>query len=88
MGQSFSEPVTALGHWALGNLSEIDAAREASDKNAGSQVSYSWNLYTSGKADLRTLGSTAALSCIPTFQPTKMLRDARVAALAGRTAAS
>ncbi len=32
MGQSFCEPVSALGYWALENLSKIDAAREAYDK--------------------------------------------------------
>ncbi len=31
MGQSFREPVNALGHWALGNLAKIDAAREVYD---------------------------------------------------------
>ena len=31
MGQSFREPVNALGQWALGNLSKIDAAREIYD---------------------------------------------------------
>ena len=36
MGQSFREPVNAMGHWALGNLTKIDAAREAYDENAGS----------------------------------------------------
>ena len=34
MGQSFREPVSALGHWALGNLTEIDAAREVYDAAA------------------------------------------------------
>ena len=33
MGQSFREPVSALGYWALEHLSEIDAAREAYDKS-------------------------------------------------------
>lgn len=32
MGQSFREPVSALGHWALENLHTIDAARQAYDK--------------------------------------------------------
>lgn len=32
MGQSFREPISALGHWALGNLKNIDAAREAYDE--------------------------------------------------------
>ena len=31
MGESFREPVTALGIWALDNLAEIDAAREDYD---------------------------------------------------------
>jgi DNA-binding HxlR family transcriptional regulator len=31
MGESFREPVTALGMWALDNLAEIDAAREDYD---------------------------------------------------------
>ena len=31
MGQSFREPVSALGHWALDNLAKIDAAREVYD---------------------------------------------------------
>jgi DNA-binding HxlR family transcriptional regulator len=34
MGQSFREPVGALGYWALENLSKIDAAREVYDANA------------------------------------------------------
>ena len=34
MGQSFREPVNALGHWALGNLAKIDAARESYDAAA------------------------------------------------------
>lgn len=34
LGQSFREPVSALGCWALDNLSKIDAARETYDKNA------------------------------------------------------
>lgn len=34
MGQSFREPVSALGYWALGNLSKIDAARETYDATA------------------------------------------------------
>lgn len=32
MGQSFREPVSALGYWALENLSRIDAARETYDE--------------------------------------------------------
>ena len=31
MGQSFQEPVSVLGHWALKNLSEIDKARAEYD---------------------------------------------------------
>ena len=31
MGQSFREPVSALGHWAMDNLAKIDAAREVYD---------------------------------------------------------
>lgn len=34
MGESFREPVNALGHWALDNLAKIDAAREAYDADA------------------------------------------------------
>ena len=34
MGESFREPVTALGFWALENLSNIDAARESYDGQA------------------------------------------------------
>ncbi|MDD7972275.1 winged helix-turn-helix transcriptional regulator [Roseinatronobacter alkalisoli] len=33
MGQSFREPVSALGYWALENLTKIDAARQAYDKS-------------------------------------------------------
>ena len=33
MGQSFREPVTALGYWALENLTKIDTEREAYDEN-------------------------------------------------------
>jgi DNA-binding HxlR family transcriptional regulator len=35
MGESFREPVTALGIWALDNLAEIDAAREDYDAAIG-----------------------------------------------------
>ena len=35
MGQSFRDPVSALGFWALENLSRIDAARESYDKTVG-----------------------------------------------------
>lgn len=38
MGESFREPVTALGHWALDNLAKIDAAREAYDAVAASEA--------------------------------------------------
>ena len=31
MGESFREPVNALGHWALENLTAIDTARETYD---------------------------------------------------------
>ena len=34
MGESFREPVTALGHWALQNRENIDAARQAYDGSA------------------------------------------------------
>ena len=34
MGESFREPVAALGVWALNNLSEIDKAREQYDAEA------------------------------------------------------
>jgi DNA-binding HxlR family transcriptional regulator len=34
MGQSFREPVGALGQWALQNLSKIDRARETYDESA------------------------------------------------------
>ena len=34
LGRSFRDPVAALGHWALGNLAAIDAAREAYDAAA------------------------------------------------------
>ena len=33
MGQSFREPVTTLGYWALENLTKIDTARENYDSN-------------------------------------------------------
>ncbi len=35
MGESFREPVNALGMWALNNLSEIDKARADYDKAHG-----------------------------------------------------
>jgi len=35
MGESFREPVNALGMWALKNLSEIDKARSAYDQEKG-----------------------------------------------------
>lgn len=31
LGEAFREPVNALGHWALDNLSTIDAARKSYD---------------------------------------------------------
>lgn len=34
LGESFREPIVALGQWALGNLATIDAARETYDKAA------------------------------------------------------
>jgi len=37
MGQSFREPVRALGYWALDNLAKIDAAREIYDAVAKEQ---------------------------------------------------
>ena len=39
MGQSFREPVGALGYWALDNLSKIDASREVYDANAATLAS-------------------------------------------------
>jgi len=35
MGESFREPVNALGHWALANLSNIDSARQRYDNASG-----------------------------------------------------
>lgn len=35
LGASFREPVVALGQWALGNLSSIDAARVTYDEASG-----------------------------------------------------
>ena len=40
------------------------------------------------KAAINYISAKVGIVRIPTFQPTKMLRDARVAALADRTAAS
>jgi DNA-binding HxlR family transcriptional regulator len=37
MGESFREPVRALGYWALENLANIDAARESYDTAAENQ---------------------------------------------------
>lgn len=34
MGQSFRDPVAAMGQWALDNSTKIDAAREVYDENA------------------------------------------------------
>ena len=39
MGESFREPVNALGQWALENLVTIDAARESYDAAAERKVS-------------------------------------------------
>lgn len=41
MGESFREPVNALGHWALANLATIDAARENYDTAAETQITAS-----------------------------------------------
>ena len=38
MGESFREPVTTLGHWALENIDRIDTARHSYDKTAGNRV--------------------------------------------------
>ncbi|MGB3243174.1 MAG: helix-turn-helix domain-containing protein [Sulfitobacter sp.] len=38
MGESFREPVLALGHWALENLATIDAARTDYDATAEGQT--------------------------------------------------
>lgn len=38
MGESFREPVNALGHWALENLASIDEARENYDTAAESKM--------------------------------------------------
>jgi len=38
MGESFREPVSALGHWALENQTKIDAAREKYDDAANAQA--------------------------------------------------
>lgn len=38
MGESFREPVTVLGKWALEHLSDIDAARERFDTAAEKQA--------------------------------------------------
>ena len=35
MGESFREPVTTLGYWALENLTKIDIARRNYDNNVG-----------------------------------------------------
>ena len=35
LGESFREPVVALGRWALGNLSTIDTARANYDEASG-----------------------------------------------------
>ncbi len=38
MGESFREPVSAIGHWSLNNLAKIDKAREKYDAAAGRLV--------------------------------------------------
>jgi DNA-binding HxlR family transcriptional regulator len=38
IGQSFREPVSILGYWALENLAKIDAAREAYDSKRQTQA--------------------------------------------------
>ena len=38
MGESFREPVNALGNWALANLANIDTARENYDSAAEDQM--------------------------------------------------
>jgi DNA-binding HxlR family transcriptional regulator len=38
MGESFREPVNALGNWALENLANIDKARDIYDTAAESQT--------------------------------------------------
>ena len=38
MGESFREPVSALGHWALENLTSIDEAREDYDTAVEGQM--------------------------------------------------
>ncbi len=38
MGESFREPVTALGNWALVNLNKIDTAREKYDQAADNSM--------------------------------------------------
>ena len=38
MGESFREPVSALGNWALENLTRIDSAREKYDQAADNSM--------------------------------------------------
>jgi DNA-binding HxlR family transcriptional regulator len=38
MGQSFREPISALGYWALENLATIDVARRAYDEKVTNQL--------------------------------------------------
>jgi DNA-binding HxlR family transcriptional regulator len=38
MGESFREPVSALGNWALENLTRIDTAREKYDQAADNSM--------------------------------------------------
>nr|WP_245812461.1 helix-turn-helix domain-containing protein [Planktotalea frisia] len=40
MGQSFREPISALGYWALENLATIDVARRAYDEKVTNQLTY------------------------------------------------
>lgn len=44
LGESFREPVRALGYWALNNLTTIDTARESYDAAAEKQTAAPFNL--------------------------------------------
>lgn len=44
LGESFREPVRALGYWALNNLTTIDTARESYDAAAEKQTAAQSNL--------------------------------------------
>lgn len=44
LGESFREPVRALGYWALNNLATIDTARESYDAAAETQTVAQSNL--------------------------------------------